>query len=110
MPVYGEAEETPKFSGRRVTHQYRTKEGVILNADVNGAGNIIRKRYPDAFRDMEDYSYLTKTVTRITREQLCGVLHTKKQGKPKWSGMRPYLHHEHMAKKLGYMKLFGQVV
>lgn len=108
MPVYGETEETPKFSGRRITRgQYRTKSGMILNADVNGAGNIIRKRYPEAFRDVEDYSYLAKTVTRITREQLCGVLYTEKQRRPKRGGMRPYLHHEHMAKKLEYMKLFG---
>lgn len=48
IPVYGEAGGTPKFSDRRVTcGQYRAKTGMILNADVNSAENIIHKRYPE---------------------------------------------------------------
>ena len=43
IPVYGE-EKTPKFSGRRVSRGiYRTKENKIINADVNGSANIMRK-------------------------------------------------------------------
>jgi putative transposase len=38
------------FSGKRITRgQYQTKENKILHADVNAAGNIIRKVVPDAF-------------------------------------------------------------
>jgi putative transposase len=51
LPVYGTAEaETPTFSGRRVKRGlYRAGDGRHINADVNGAYNIIRKVAPDAF-------------------------------------------------------------
>jgi len=43
IPIYGE-EKTPEFSGRRVSRGiYRTKENKIINADVNGSANIMRK-------------------------------------------------------------------
>lgn len=36
--------ETYKFSGRRITRgQYKSATGIVLNADVNGALNILRK-------------------------------------------------------------------
>lgn len=36
--------QTYKFSGRRITRgQYRTAKGIVLNADLNGALNILRK-------------------------------------------------------------------
>jgi putative transposase len=38
------------FSGERVERGlYKTSSGVLINADVNGAGNIIRKVFPNAF-------------------------------------------------------------
>ena len=40
------------FSGKRIGRRnrlYRTKDGRIICADVNGAYNILRKRRPDAF-------------------------------------------------------------
>jgi putative transposase len=44
LPVYGEIDEKPKFSGRRVTRgQYRSSTGSVIHADVNGALNILRK-------------------------------------------------------------------
>ena len=49
LPVYG-APDIPAFSGRRVRRGlYRTAGGRHLNADVNGAYNILRKVLPDAF-------------------------------------------------------------
>ena len=43
IPVYGEA-NNPKFSGRRVKRGlYKTSDGRLINADVNGAYNILRK-------------------------------------------------------------------
>lgn len=110
LPVYGKGDGQHKFSGKRVTRgQYRTASGLVLNADINGAANIIRKAYPDAFKGVEDYSYLCRTVRRVTRENLCGVnvKRGKKPGRPKRQGMRPFLHHERMAKKQMYMLLFG---
>lgn len=43
IPVYGEAED-PKFSGRRTKRGlYRTGNGRLINADVNGSYNILKK-------------------------------------------------------------------
>lgn len=46
MPVFGQEEsvDTIKFSGKRIKRGlYRTGNGVLVNADVNGAANIARK-------------------------------------------------------------------
>ena len=49
LPVYGEG-DAPSFSGRRVKRgPYRAANGMPINADVNGAYNIIRKVAPEAF-------------------------------------------------------------
>ena len=43
IPVYGET-DNPKFSGRRIKRGlYRTGDGRLINADVNGSYNILRK-------------------------------------------------------------------
>jgi IS605 OrfB family transposase len=51
LPVHDPVRmEEPKFSGRRVKRGlYRASGKRYLNADVNGAYNIIRKGKPDAF-------------------------------------------------------------
>ena len=44
IPVYGEIKTKPNFSGKRVSRGlYKTKHGIILNADVNGSYNILVK-------------------------------------------------------------------
>jgi transposase len=49
LPVYGTG-EAPAFSGRRVKRGlYRAADGRDINADVNGAYNIMRKVAPEAF-------------------------------------------------------------
>jgi putative transposase len=51
LPVYdAQRQESPTFSGKRVMRGlYRAADGRHINADVNGAYNIIRKVAPDAF-------------------------------------------------------------
>lgn len=51
LPVYdAEHREAPTFSGKRVKRGlYQAADGRHLNADANGAYNIIRKVAPDAF-------------------------------------------------------------
>jgi putative transposase len=64
MPTYGEEDSKAIFSGNRLKRGlYRSKDGILINADVNGAGNILRKEYPHAF-DGVDMGYLTAT-TRV---------------------------------------------
>lgn len=44
IPVYGETEEKPQVSGKRISRGlYKTKQGILLNADVNGSYNILVK-------------------------------------------------------------------
>src|SRR5579863_816716 len=53
IPEYQPNDTTEhRFSGKRIGRRnrlYRTKDGRIICADVNGAYNILRKRRPDAF-------------------------------------------------------------
>ena len=50
IPTYGQTKETPKFSGKRIKRGlYKAKDGTIINADLNGSANILRKEFPDAF-------------------------------------------------------------
>ncbi|GAC1500200.1 MAG: hypothetical protein NVS2B12_07230 [Ktedonobacteraceae bacterium] len=51
LPSYQKGKGTEhRFSGKRITRGlYRTKDGRLINADLNGAGNIVRKVAPNAF-------------------------------------------------------------
>ena len=64
IPVYGVDDCNANFSGkRRPTHYrgmynkkgfrglYKTKDGMIINSDLNGSANILRKAFPDAFKN-----------------------------------------------------------
>jgi len=52
LPVRNHGDEKHTFSGKRVERGlYRTSDGRYMNADINGAGNIIRKVAPDAFSE-----------------------------------------------------------
>lgn len=51
IPVYAEDDETEyHFSGRRSGRVYTSADGTKIHADLNGAANILRKRYPDGFK------------------------------------------------------------
>lgn len=61
IPTYGEEETKYKFSGRRISRGlYKTRKGIIINADVNGSLNIIRKSFKEAF-DKIDLGYILKS-------------------------------------------------
>ncbi|WP_293115940.1 hypothetical protein [Okeania sp. SIO1I7] len=48
LPKYGESK--PIFKGKRMARGlYKTGDNKLLNANVNGAFNIIRKVIPDVF-------------------------------------------------------------
>ena len=69
IPTYGQEQEDgrdPAFSGKRIKRGlYRTKDGHLLNADINGAANILRKEYPEAFKGITDLSWLWKTTEAV---------------------------------------------
>lgn len=66
IPVYGkETKNRVAFSGRRIKRGlYRTGSGQVINADLNGAGNILRKYIPDAFKDCKDFVFLGQILVR----------------------------------------------
>ena len=44
VPKYGEKPKGYRFSGRRVNRGlYRSAKGILVNADINGAGSILKK-------------------------------------------------------------------
>jgi putative transposase len=44
IPVYGDAVRDDAFSGCRIHRGlYKSKDGILINADINGAANILRK-------------------------------------------------------------------
>lgn len=66
IPVFGYKPDGWRSSGiRRKRGLYIAKDGTKINADVNGASNIIRKFDEDAFANVTDFSYLTRTVEKV---------------------------------------------
>ncbi len=51
IPVHGETKTEPVFTGKRIKHLYKTSTNQLINSDVNGAYNILRKAIPNAFSD-----------------------------------------------------------
>jgi putative transposase len=53
IPVYGQiGVHDVTFSGKRIKRGlYKTSSGQLINADVNGSYNILRKAIPNAFSD-----------------------------------------------------------
>ena len=53
IPVYGSIGDMDvTFSGKRIKRGlYKTSSGRLINADVNGSYNILRKAIPNAFSD-----------------------------------------------------------
>jgi len=63
LPDYDPARSKPPvFSGRRVKRGlYRSANGQTVNADLNGAANILRKAFPDADLNAVNRALLKKT-------------------------------------------------
>ena len=51
LPTWSAKKKEHTFSGKRVKRGlYRTKENFLVNADINGAANILRKVFPKVIR------------------------------------------------------------
>ena len=72
IPTYKKGENKKyAFSGKRIHRGlYRSKNGTLLNADINGAANILRKEYPNAFDGIKDFTYLCVTTISIGYKDL----------------------------------------
>lgn len=72
IPVYNKKSANIKFSGRRAKRGlYKTKQGVLINADLNGALNIMRKTFPKIEFETMDLRYLQnpKIIKNIMNSQ-----------------------------------------
>lgn len=64
IPVYGKETGRPVFSGRRVERgYYLCSLGYCINADCNGAANILRKTFPDTWDKISDFRFLAMPET-----------------------------------------------
>jgi len=69
LPVYGNKPEGWKASGKRVKRGlYRSANGSIVNADLNGAANILRKVASNLSLDLGSLG--RRTLTSVTRIRL----------------------------------------
>jgi len=75
IPVYDKKDtENYQFSGQRIKRGlYRSSKGILINADVNGSGNIGRKIMPDSTFGAEwDRSLAARPViVNPLREKVC---------------------------------------
>lgn len=65
IPVYGKNDSNTTFSGTRIKRGlYKCGNGEVINADLNGAANILRKAFPHAWNHracmsvLSDFSFL----------------------------------------------------
>lgn len=114
IPTYKKRNtKTYTFSGKRVRRGlYKTNSGLIINADINGAGNILRKEYPYAF-DGQDMGYLYKTTKVVSytdiyagAKSVCKEKYNQKSHEP---GLGSRVNHRYRQDtRLIYRKLWGR--
>lgn len=98
IPTYQDGNNlTYTFSGKRMHRGlYRSKNGDVINADINGACNIIRKEFPGAFKG-KDITYLYQTTGVIKYQDLygnaCSVCTGKYNGKSHKAGISSGANH-----------------
>lgn len=114
IPTYQEGEnELCQFSGKRIYRGlYRTDSGICLNADVNGAGNILRKEYPYAF-DGQDLRYLYETTKVVSFTDLypeakstCKERYNQKKHRPGPGSRSAHIYRKDI--RMTYQKLWGK--
>lgn len=51
IPTYGVDDAKANFSGKWMNRLYKDSEGNMINSDLNGSANIMRKERPDVFNE-----------------------------------------------------------
>ena len=114
IPAYKKGDTTKHtFSGKRVRRGlYKTDRGLFINADINGAGNILRKEYPYAY-DGQELSYLYETTNVVSytdiyagATSLCKKKYNQKKHTP---GMSSCVNHRYKKEtRMKYRILWGK--
>lgn len=70
IPVYQKNNDTKhKFSGTRTKRGlYKSANGTVINADLNGAANILRKAMPIAFDNVKDFSFISQITVKNIKD------------------------------------------
>ena len=64
IPDYNET-TTPAFTGKRIKRGlFKSRDGVVVNADLNGAANILRKEFPDAIKSANKKEILNNIIVK----------------------------------------------
>lgn len=115
IPTYKKGDNKKyTFSGERIHRGlYQSKNGTVLNADINGAANILRKEYPDAFDEVKDFAYLYATTISVGYKDLyknakTASLRPKKYKYHKSGKHAVKRHMKRSHKKCEYNKLWGK--
>ena len=114
IPTYKKGDVTNHtFSGKRVRRGlYKTNSGLFINADINGAGNILRKEYPSAF-DGQKLSYLYETTKVVSYTDIYigakSLCNGRYNGKNHQSGMGSRANHQYRKERRHhYRSLWGK--
>ena len=114
IPAYKKGDTTKHtFSGKRVRRGlYKTNSGLFINADINGAGNILRKEYPSAF-DGQKLSYLYETTKVVSYTDIYigakSLCNGRYNGKNHQSGMGSRANHQYRKERRHhYRSLWGK--
>ena len=114
IPTYKKGDTTNyTFSGKRVRRGlYKTNSGLLINADINGAGNILRKEYLSAF-DGQKLSYLYETTNVVSYTDIyagaTSLCKKKYNQKKHTSGMSSCVNHRYKKEtRMKYRILWGK--
>lgn len=114
IPAYKKGDTTNHtFSGKRVHRGiYKTDKGLFINADINGAGNILRKEYPYAY-DGQELSYLYETTKVVSYTDIYigakSLCNERYNGKNHQSGMGSRANHQYRKERRHrYRSLWGK--
>ncbi|PWM31540.1 MAG: hypothetical protein DBX58_06350 [Clostridiales bacterium] len=110
IPTYGDGDEESVFSGERIKRGlYRSSDGRLIHADINGAGNIARKEYPHMFDEM-DMGYLCDTVDVVTGEKILNIKrHKSRKGYKKRKSPAAKARHESRKSKRLELRILLEV-
>lgn len=115
IPTYKQGDNAEyHFSVKRIHRGlYKSSNGTVMNADINGAANILRKEYPHAFDKVKDFTYLCDTTLAIGYKDLYGNAKAM-SGRPERyryhkAGFRSKVCRKYRKQnRMEYRKLFGK--
>ncbi len=110
IPVYGVDDFNVRFSGIREKKAFTLSNGTVVNADINGGGNIARKEYPEAFKAITR-GQAVRMMRNIETVKINDIypdmkVQNKKPYRKKDSRIHAVRHHDRLNKKFEFRIIF----